>query len=94
MMGEDEEDVDRMAPVFWRENQEDIENSDALLLYVEPGDHLRGALVEVGIAIANNVPVIIVGEHPDHGTWKHHKGVEWAEDLDDAIGMIREKFTE
>ncbi len=91
-MGESGDPSPDEAREFWKENQQDIETADALLLYVEQGDHLKGALVEVGIAIANDVPVIIVGEHPDHGTWKYHRDVEWAEDIDDAIGMIRELF--
>ena len=87
-MGESADPSPDEAYEFWKENQQDIETADALLLYVEQGDHLKGALVEVGIAIANSVPVYIVGEHPDHGTWKFHHGVEWAQDIEEALNMI------
>lgn len=56
----------------WIEDIEDIQHSDYLMLYAEPEEHLRGALVEAGAAIASGIPVILIGEHPDYGTWQWH----------------------
>lgn len=36
---------------------EDVKNSDAVLFYIERDDELVGALIEVGMAIALNIPV-------------------------------------
>jgi|SRR6266498_2431050 len=40
----------------------DIESADILLLYCEPGELLKGALIEAGIALAFGKPVRCVGE--------------------------------
>lgn len=56
----------------WREDQQDIQCSDYLVLYVEEGEHLRGGLVEAGIAIEYGIPVICIGSHPDYGSWQWH----------------------
>ncbi len=87
-----EGDPEGSAFEFWQENEQDIITADYLLVYVESGDHLRGALVEAGIAIANRVRVIVVGDHPDYGTWKYHPNVEWADDMDEALMIISKKF--
>lgn len=73
------------APAFWLQDQQDVKDSDALLVYAEKDDRLSGALVEVGMAIAYGVPVILVGEHEDYGTWRWHPGVHWVPDIPAAI---------
>lgn len=60
---------------FWIEDQEDVASADAVLVYAKRDEHLRGALVEAGIAIACGIPVIVIGEHRDYGTWQYHPGV-------------------
>jgi hypothetical protein len=40
----------------------DIESADVLLLYCEPGELLKGALIEAGIALALGKQVRCVGE--------------------------------
>lgn len=59
----------------WIEDEEDIRGSDYLMLYAEEGEHLRGGLVEAGIAIAAKIPVIVIGKHSDYGSWHHHPNV-------------------
>lgn len=59
----------------WIEDEEDICASDYLVLYAEPGEHLRGGLVEAGIALKAKIPVIVIGNHPDYGSWQWHPGV-------------------
>lgn len=76
---------------LWLECKEDIVSADVVLVYAEDGDVLKGALVEVGIAIANGIPVIIVTSEANrsaYGTWIYLDGVEWTNTLEDAINMI------
>ena len=61
-----------MSARCWIEDQEDIRNSDYLALFAEPEEHLRGGLVEAGIALEAGVPVICIGAHPDYGSWQWH----------------------
>jgi hypothetical protein len=78
--------------IFWRVDEEDVRDADALIVFALPGDRLRGALVEAGIAIANGVLVIVVGAHPDFGTWQYHPGVVRAADMDHAKTMLLRRF--
>lgn len=40
----------------------EISRASAVLLYCEPGEILKGALIEVGVALATGTPVLCVGE--------------------------------
>ena len=71
---------------LWKRCVSEASSADALLLYVEEGDHLKGALVEVGAALSNEVPVYVVGT-PD-GSWINHYNVTQCKDLDDALTQI------
>jgi hypothetical protein len=59
-----------------------------VLVYAEDGEHLRGALIEAGMAIALGKRVIVVGDHPDFGTWQHHPNVAYATDLSHAKSQL------
>lgn len=61
-----------------------------MLVYAEEGEHLRGALVEAGMAIALGKIVLVIGSHPDFGTWQHHPNVMHAADLDHARARLAE----
>lgn len=82
-------DLREYAGRFWMEDQQDVKCADAVLVYAKEGEHLRGALVEAGMAIAFTIPVIVVGEHPDYGTWQYHPCVERAKDIDEAGQMLK-----
>jgi hypothetical protein len=63
----------------------DIENADILLLYCEPGELLKGALIEAGIALAFGKEVRCVGEcaslsrvFNQHPLWRHFATVQQA----------------
>jgi hypothetical protein len=56
----------------WLMDRADVLASDYLLCYAEESDHLRGALVEAGMALASGIPVYTIGTHVDYGTWRHH----------------------
>lgn len=74
--------------IFWEHDVQDIENSDVLLCYAEGFDVLRGALVEVGIALALSRHVIVVGESDSYGTWQYHKNVLRVKDLPAARNLL------
>ncbi len=57
--------------------------ADALLLYVEPGDVLKGAFVEVGAALACGVPVYVVGS--PEGSWVNHPLVVRCDSVAEAL---------
>lgn len=82
-------DTAEHAAKFWLEDQEDVACADVVLVWAEEGEYLRGALVEAGMALAAGVPVVVVGEHPDYGTWQHHPNVVRATDIDDAHEILR-----
>jgi hypothetical protein len=73
-----------VARAVWIEDEEDVRAADVVLVYWEPGDNLRGALVEAGMGIALGKDVIVVGHSPAHWTWKYHPRVWRAYDLDEA----------
>lgn len=76
------------AGAFWLQDEQDVRDADVVLVYAEPGEHLRGALVEAGIAIACGIPVIVIGDHNDYGTWQYHPGVSCAMSIDEALAHL------
>ena len=76
---------------LWIECKQDVMSADAVLLYVEEDEILKGALVEVGIALANNIPIIFVAEEKNrlaYGTWVYVDGVEWVNTLAEAFDLL------
>lgn len=78
------------APDFWLQDEQDVKDADAVIVYAEGDDQLRGALVEAGMAIAYGVVVVVVGDHPFYGTWQYHPGVVRVPDLDAALEYLRQ----
>jgi nucleoside 2-deoxyribosyltransferase len=76
------------ATEFWIEDEHDVRCADAVIVYAEEEDKLRGALVEAGMAVAYGIPVIVIGSHPDYGTWQYHPGVARADTLEQAIDYL------
>jgi len=81
-------DTPSFAKFFWQEGEQDVRRSDVVICYCEGGDVLRGALVEVGIAIAWGKPVIVVGDNPSTGTWSYHPLVFRVATLEEARIMM------
>lgn len=64
---------------LWQWCVEDVISCDALVCHVEPGEVLKGAILEVGVALAHNKRVILLGprrEYLNNGTWINHPGIE------------------
>ena len=68
----------------------DVSASKAVIVYVEPGEMLNGALVEVGAALSMKKPVFAVGVNSkQHGTWIHHYLVTLCQDVQEALELTR-----
>jgi len=80
--------------IFWLVDEEDVRRSDALIVYGEADDILKGALVEVGMAIALGKLVICVGASSSFGSWTNHPLVLIAPSLEGAVKLIRLRFGE
>ena len=82
-------DRSHFAKVFWQHDLEDVIKADVVLVYAVDGEHLKGALVEAGMAIALGKHVIVVGIHPDYSTWQYHPLVHRVPDLEDATTLMK-----
>jgi nucleoside 2-deoxyribosyltransferase len=62
-------------PVYeWMGNNfSDILNADVVVVYAEKGEELKGALVEIGYAIAARKPIVVVGEHRSYSKWQFNQ---------------------
>lgn len=81
---------------LWYRIECEIRSADRLVLYVEIGDFpLKGALVEVGMALAMGKPVFIVAPNIDLddrdfkplGSWAKHPNVSFCDDIHLAVGI-------
>ncbi len=86
------------AKVFWQHDLEDITKADGVLLWTqhatmkdpsEPWSKLRGALVEAGMAIAQGKFVILIGAHPDYGSWQYHPQCYIVPGFDEARLLLK-----
>lgn len=76
-------DSDTFARWFWMQDIEYVARCDVLVVLATETDHLRGALVEAGAAIALHKTVIVVGQHADYGTWQWHQSVRRVKDMEE-----------
>ena len=82
------DDSKGMADNFWAANLKDLRACDILVIFGDPEDKLRGALIEAGYALALGKTVIVVGDHSDFGTWQHMDDVMWAPSFKAALIAI------
>ena len=76
------------AKKSWQMNIQDVSTADFLVVYSED-DVLRGALVEVGLALAYKTPIILVGNSPSFSEWTHLNDVyAHVEHLDDVLPAL------
>ena len=74
-------------PDLWTRCVNEAASAKAVILYVEPGEVLKGALVEVGAALSQRVRVYVVGE-PD-GSWVNHPLVRRCSSVEEAVSLVR-----
>lgn len=80
--------------VLWERIESEVARSERLVLYVEPEDFpLKGALVEVGMALAHKIPIRVVAPgvvlEPTSfrpiGSWVRHWLVTFCNTMDEAL---------
>lgn len=72
------------------ENFDDIQACDYIIGYVEEGEVLKGALVEIGYGLAYGKTVILIGQHESYEPWCYFSPqVRRAKDITQAIEMIK-----
>jgi len=76
---------------LWVRCVREASEADCVLCYAESGEVLKGALVEVGIALGHGIPIIWVG--PELSVC-HHPSVIRASSLTDGIDLARELVSE
>lgn len=80
--------------LFWLIDEADVRSCDVVLVYGEPKDNLRGALVEAGIGIGCGKLILAVGENENFGTWQHHPQVIRIATLEHAKTMLKNLYME
>ena len=79
---------------LWTRIEAEIAGSERLVLYVETEDFpLKGALIEVGMALAHRIPIRVVAPgvvlDPSSlrplGSWVRHPLVTFADTMDEAL---------
>lgn len=94
-----DEDGDGQTDDFaelWQRIQDEVESPDLLVLYAEKGDFpLKGALIEVGIALGNEIPIVVCLPNVELderncrpiGSWINHTLVSRNDDIQDVMSM-------
>lgn len=81
-------------PNLWERIRTEVMMSDRLIVYLEPDDFpVRGVLIEVGIALAFRVPVVIVAPNVQMegrsmrplGSWVMHPLVSFQPNMTEAF---------
>jgi hypothetical protein len=73
---------------LWVRCVKEASEADALIVYIHPDDgYLKGALVEVGSALACGVPVCVVGK--TDASWVHHPLVGFRDTIEEAVNTFR-----
>lgn len=73
-------------PELWDRCIEEAATADALVAFYFPGDTWKGALVEIGAALACGKPVYVAGS-PDH-SWVNHPNVTLVATVDEAFALL------
>ena len=61
-------------------------SANRLILYYESGEYLKGAFIEIGAALANRVPIFVIGEPlPITSTFRNHPLWHQCETLEQAL---------
>lgn len=62
---------------LWDACVQDVRKCDILILYVEKDEHLKGALVQLGVALGLGKEIIVTGIFgDDNGTWYHNEKIQ------------------
>lgn len=70
---------------LWERCISEAAGADCVILYRQPGEVLKGALVEAGAALASGKPVLFAGDKDGLGSFLSHRLAEECEGLTHAI---------
>jgi DNA-binding XRE family transcriptional regulator len=79
---------------MWDRYMAEVEACDAFVLYAEPDDHLKGCILEMGLAFGLGRPVIIVWAESIQalavkiGTFAYHRSVTVVATMEEAIALL------
>lgn len=89
---------EEMAPsecsAMWDRYRAEVDASDCFLLYAEADDHLKGCILEMGMAFERGLPIVIVWAGPVRalaasiGTIAYHRSVQVIETMEQAISIV------
>lgn len=81
-------------PGLWVRCVHEVQAATCLILYLEEGEMLKGALVELGVAFATDIPVYLVTEDSSHSySACLHPLVIWCPDLGRAFALALAQAT-
>lgn len=82
-------------PSLWVDCIGEATEADICLAYIEPGERLKGALVEIGCTLSAGGRVYLVCNQWDdsYGTWNHHPRVHMFTSLQEALDAIKRDYT-
>lgn len=62
---------------------------DAMIVYSEDGDYLKGAFIEMGVALTAPIPIVLVGPVLSEGSvFTHHPSVFQTDTIENAVVFI------
>jgi hypothetical protein len=82
-------DCDKDCIDLWQRCLNESASADVLILYREPGEQLKGALVELGAALAAGRAIITVGDFEGAGSWPALPQIRHAKSMDAAMMMAQ-----
>lgn len=78
------------AAEIWARDHADVASADAVLVYAEPQDVLRGAIFEAGIGAGLGIPLVLAGDCASYSTWRYSPLAVRVPDVDAAEAVLRE----
>lgn len=82
------DDDDPDPALLWERCISEASKAYGVVAFYRTGDVWKGALVEIGAALANDVPVWLVGDPP--GSWTSHPRVTRARTPEQALILANE----
>jgi hypothetical protein len=62
---------------------------DGMIVYSEGGDYLKGAFIEMGVAVAHNKPIVLVGPVlPQSSAFTYLSNIKRANDIPSALKLL------
>lgn len=78
------------AKQLWVDCLGDIERCDVIIAYREEGEVMKGALIEIGAALALRKPVYLVNYLTYGGSWTCHPLVKHCKTVEEALLCLKD----